>query len=333
MSFGRLRTEPATPPVSCLAAAGFPADHDHPYRLVAPDHRAGGMAGPLPLQRGPGWCWPPSSRCWSCLPGTRLPCGGCFHSRIVPSPWQSLCAFAPSHLDRRQSGAGQGIFAWKLARMCRFAVAELLGRCLVVALFDLTLLLGLGFLASILNHDPRIAFFRWVCGAGLAAMGTLALGLLMLPARWRQKLRLTAGLTGWPGGGGGIPSGLACSAGAVWVCPCVRGRWAGPVRLAPSGRNGAGSNSTGLDCRGVAGRWWRRAKEATLVWLMPVSSDEQGAVLLSFGLIWSFVVILVRILIGLGGTWFARHDRSSMEQCSVPEGATARPALMNRSLP
>src|SRR5262249_6899565 len=83
---------------------------------------------------------------------------------------------------------GQATLAWLMARRMGIGVLPALGRCLVLGLHDVAVLLTLGLVGSLDDDDSRSAALRPWCAAGLAV---LLLGMVLVwlvPERWRVRL-------------------------------------------------------------------------------------------------------------------------------------------------
>jgi hypothetical protein len=92
---------------------------------------------------------------------------------------------------------GQGVLAWDLARARGLSLASAIGRCVLMMLHDLAVLFSLALAAALVNPDPLARPVRWVCGIGLLVLAGLGLGMKLLPARWRDRLAARADWLGW----------------------------------------------------------------------------------------------------------------------------------------
>lgn len=170
------------------------------------------------------------------LPDRPLPFRPVLRERVDASLWTAVNV----HL-------GQGIFAWKMARMARISVADALGRATALVVFDSIILLTLGLVGSFWLYAQRLILFLFT----LAYAG-FCLAICRFPVDARTVLSV-------------IPLVLIAE---------------------------------GLPSTGGLGQ-----REVALVYLLQPQTAEQRAVLLSFGLIWSVVVILGRLMVGLVGHW------------------------------
>ncbi len=197
---------------------------------------------------------------------------------------------------------GQALLAWLLARALGLGLLPALGRCLVLVLHDVAVLLTLGLVGSVGGSDARAVALRWGCAAGL---GALLLGLVLaglLRGRWRARAGATrwgAGLEGWHwsrsvqlyalriayygiivayAAAGLSLCGVALSRGVVFgVIPVVLLADGLPVSV------------SGLGTR-----------EAALLYLL---EPEHPEVLLAWSLLWSAGLLVGRTVIGLANVW------------------------------
>ncbi len=84
---------------------------------------------------------------------------------------------------------GQAALAWDLARTQHVSLLSTLTRSALLAYHDVAVLLSLGLAGSLLTSDPHVGKVRWFCVLGLALIGTAALVPLLLPARYKLRLR------------------------------------------------------------------------------------------------------------------------------------------------
>ncbi len=205
---------------------------------------------------------------------------------------------------------GQGVFAAQLALTTGWPITEALGRCLLLALFDTGTLMSLGFVASFLNSNPVVAVLRWICLGIVLGLVLLALGLQFAPRRWRSWLegQHWAGWLNW-----WTWQRSVSLAGQRLVMFLLVLLYAG-IGLAICGtpadlRTVVGTIPFVIIAESLPGTGGLGERETALVYLL--GGEGQAAVLLSFGLIWSTVVILGRIAIGLVSALLPRRDSAS----------------------
>ena len=198
-------------------------------------------------------------------------------------------------------GLGQGVLAWHLARARGLSLASAIGRCVLMALHDLTVLFSLGLGAALLNPDPRARPLRWVCAVGLLVLAGVALALILFPARWRTRLAPRADWLGWWSWRHSLTllglrgaffliiavyvtvglrlAGFPLEPGAVYrVIPLVLLAEALP-------------SISGLGTRDTA-----------LLGLLHPAPELRGLVL-AFSLLWSSVLLIGRVAVGLAAWW------------------------------
>jgi hypothetical protein len=197
---------------------------------------------------------------------------------------------------------GQGLVAWELARAQGTTFVGALGRCLLLAVHDVAVLLTLGLIGSWLIDTTVGRSIMGFCAIGLTAL--LGVGVLAYfsPSWWRERQTI-GGKQYWPrtwtwgrslrlSGLRGIYYAIILAAVALGleVAP-VHERWQVVVGVVPVVllADGLPISVSGLGTR-----------EAALLSLIRVA--DPGA-LLAFSLIWSAVLITGRLLIGLGHWW------------------------------
>lgn len=201
---------------------------------------------------------------------------------------------------------GQGVFAAKIADLCKESLTAALGRCLVLALFDTGTLMSLGVVGSFIKPDPVTIYFRWPCLGIVMGLLALALVLRWLPQRakdwlasrdwaswlswwnWRHSVQLTAQRL--------ILFLLMFLYAGVGLAIC---------RVPADVRTLFGTMPFVLLAEALPGTGGLGERETALVYLLG-ATGEQRAELLGFGLIWSFGVILGRVAIGLASAWLPR---------------------------
>jgi hypothetical protein len=199
---------------------------------------------------------------------------------------------------------GQGMVAWELARAQGTSMVGALGRCLLLAVHDVAVLLTLGLVGSLLIDTTIARGIVGFCAISLAVL--LGVGLLasLLPHKWRERWTI-GGRRLWPGswtwgrslrlsGLRGIYYAIILAAVGVGleVAPVPLGRQvvfgAVPVVLLA---DGLPISVSGLGTRETA--------------LLSLIHAPQPAVLLAFSLIWSAVLMTGRLLIGLANWWLS----------------------------
>jgi hypothetical protein len=202
---------------------------------------------------------------------------------------------------------GQGLLAWLMARSLGIGLLPALGRCLVLALHDVAVLLTLGLIGSLGDSDARVGALPLWCLAGLAVLliGLVAAGLVQ--QRWRA--RLGAGLGGWHWTRSVRLYGLrivyfgiivAYAAVGLSLCgvPLSRGVLLGVIPLVLLA-DGLPISVSGLGTR-----------EATLLYLL---QPEHPEVILAWGLLWSAGLLAGRTGIGLISVWLGHHPPKGEE--------------------
>ena len=205
---------------------------------------------------------------------------------------------------------GQAAFAWQLAKQCAMPVSGTLSRCVLLSLFDIAALFSLALFGSFVRSTPMTAPLRWVCVGVLAGLMLLVLVLKLLPDRWRDWLAAKpwAGWLGWFDWRRGV---------VLWVLRQIMfllvvayaGVGLAICRVPMDAATVVGIIPFVIIAESLPGTAGMGEREAALVYLYP-AGDEYAAVLLSFGLVWSIVVILGRVLIGLV-SWYVPHRPSS----------------------
>jgi hypothetical protein len=207
---------------------------------------------------------------------------------------------------------GQGVFAYKLAKAIDEPVSLALGRFLVLALFDFGMLQSLGLIGFFLNTNPLIKSFRWACVASTCGLVVLALLVQFMPERWRQWVEEQD-----------------------WGCWLQWWSWRHSLLLGVQRLTmfllvilyaGVGLRIIGIpaDTRTVfatipfvliaeslPGTGGLGERETALIYLLNPGGKE--ADLLAFGLIWSTVVILGRLLVGLVSSWLPHAKPTEAE--------------------
>jgi hypothetical protein len=197
---------------------------------------------------------------------------------------------------------GQGLVAWELARAQGTSLVGGLGRCLLLAVHDVAVLLTLGLIGSLWFDTTIARSIMGFCAIGLVAL--LGAGLLacLFPGRWRER-RTIGSWQLWPGswtwGRSLRLSGLRGIYYAIILAAVGLGLEVAPV---PVGRqvvfgavpvvllaDGLPISVSGLGTRETA--------------LLSLVRAPQPGALLAFSLIWSAVLMTGRLLIGLVNWW------------------------------
>jgi hypothetical protein len=213
---------------------------------------------------------------------------------------------------------GQGVFAWKLAKALNGPVLAALGRCFLLAMFDSGTLLSLGLVGSFLSTNPIIHYLGWICVAGVSAYAGLVLTLQFLPRGWRAWL---AGKewASWLGWWSWRHSLVLWALRLVLFLLVFLYVWVGLLicGIPESARNVFGVFPFVLLAESLPGTGGLGERETALYYLLGATA-EQRAVLVSFGLIWSTVIILGRVGIGLISSWLPARAEPVSERHPEP---------------
>jgi uncharacterized membrane protein YbhN (UPF0104 family) len=217
---------------------------------------------------------------------------------------------------------GQGVFAYKVAKAIGEPITEALGRFFVLALFDFGTLQSLGLIGSFLVTNPLIATLRWVCVASTVGLLALALILHFLPAAWRQWLE-GKNWGRWLKWWSWRHSLLLWAQRLTMFLLVILYAWVGLliIGIHPDARTVFGTIPFVLVAEALPGTGGLGERETALIYLLNPGGKE--AELLAFGLIWSTVVIVGRVLIGLVSSWLP-HAKEEAER--VDESSAARPS-------
>jgi hypothetical protein len=226
---------------------------------------------------------------------------------------------------------GQGVFAYKVAQIRGDGVLTALGRFMVLALFDAGTLQALALIGSFLRPDPLILWLRWICVVVVGGLLVLAALLKLLPRHWRQWLESKSWgewLRWWTW----RHSVLLVIQRLIlflmvllyaWICLTICG-------IPTDARTIFGTIPFVILAESLPGTGGLGERETALVYLLHVSEDQR-AVVLSFGLIWSAVVILGRVTIGLVSSWLPQAQGSTGEQTEVADSASDKQPSLSRS--
>jgi hypothetical protein len=207
---------------------------------------------------------------------------------------------------------GQGAFAWELAKATNIPVSECLGRCVLLAIFDFGTLQSLALVGSFLKPDPIIAHLRWVCVVSTCGLAVLAVAIRFLPENWRRWLEAKSWgewLAWWDWRRTLLLAGqrlvlflLVMFYAGVCLAIC---------KIPVDTPTVLGVIPYVLLAESLPGTGGLGEREVALVYLLRPASEEQRAMLVCFGLIWSTVVILGRVAIGLVSRWLPRPEHAA----------------------
>jgi hypothetical protein len=203
---------------------------------------------------------------------------------------------------------GQAAVAWDLARLQRVSLLSTLSRSALLAGHDVTVLLSLGLLGTLLSDDARLDAARWFCGVGLCLTGIAALVVLLLPARYKHRLRHTR-WGGWLDSWSWARSARLALARVVYffilvVYAAVALEICG---IALDFRVVLSTIPLVMLADGLPSVSGLGTRETALQLLLPT---EQPAVLAALSLVWTTVLVAARAAIGLVHLWapLARGD-------------------------
>jgi hypothetical protein len=213
---------------------------------------------------------------------------------------------------------GQGVFAYTLAKMQNESVANAMGRCSLLALFDFGTLVSLGLIGSFVMPEPSYWYLRWICVGALGGLSLLAVALRFPPSRWRRWLvekPWAHWLAWWSWRHGILLVGqrmimYLLAVGYVGVGLVV-------IHVPVDFRLVFGRVPFVLLAESLPGTGGIGGRETGLVYLL--GSERNRADLLVLGLIWSGFGVLARSLIGLASWLLPRRkdedpDRSAHRQ-------------------
>ena len=214
---------------------------------------------------------------------------------------------------------GQGAFAWKLARLRNEPVVRALGRCVLLGLFDFGTLTSLGLVCSFLRPNRLVWYLRWVCLGSVLGVGVLCVLLKFLPQHWRQWL-MSKQWGSWLAWWDWRRSVVLWALRLVLFLLVIGYAWWGLVicRIPVDARTVFGTIPFVILAEALPGTGGLGEREASLLYLLD-PPEEQRAVVLSFGLIWSTVIILGRITIGLVSALLPRAETQSTLSQEEPE--------------
>jgi hypothetical protein len=241
-----------------------------------------------------------------CQPDRRVPWRTVLRARTDSALWSAVSL-----------EIGQGVFAWKLAQVRGEPVIEALGRCMVLALFDFGTLQALGLIGSFLTEDPLVHYLRWVCVASLSGLLLLALGLHWMPAHWRQWVMAHnwgCWLRWWTWRHSVVLAVLRTI--MFLLVFAYVGVGLALCHIPVSVQRVFALVPFVLIIEALPGTAGLGTRETALIYLFGARGDQQ-AVLLSFGLIWSLVIIVGRLSIGLVSEWLPRKSGVGRQQTGV----------------
>jgi hypothetical protein len=194
-----------------------------------------------------------------------------------------------------------------------------LGYCVLLALIDGGTLLSLALVGSFLHPSPLTRPWRWLCLGGLVGLGLLVVLVKLLPERWHHWLAAKP----WAGWLAWLDWRAVCRLGAMRLVLFLLvlvyvGASLAICRVPVDPLTVVGIIPFVMLAESLPGTAGLGERETALVYLYPASA-EQRAVLLSFGLIWSTVVILGRICISLV-SWCLPRARPPPHPTLSPEG-------------
>jgi hypothetical protein len=206
---------------------------------------------------------------------------------------------------------GQGVFAWRLSKDLDMPVTESLSRCVVLALFDFGTLQSLALVASFIQPTPLIRFFRLICAGFVGGMVILFLILRYMPERWRSWLegKPWGSWLKWWTWRHGV---LTWAQRLTMFLLVILYAWVGLkiCKIPVDAATVFGVIPFVIVAESLPGTGGLGERDTALVYLLDVGG-ERAAVVLSFGLIWSTVIILGRVAIGLVSNLLPRHQREA----------------------
>jgi hypothetical protein len=223
---------------------------------------------------------------------------------------------------------GQAAFAVELARHKDVDVPVLmtLGRCMALALFDFGTLQSLALIGSFLVDNPIIQKLRWLPVGSVSGLIILAVLLRFMPQRWRDWLEeknWASWLKWWRWRHSIILYSLRM---VMFLLVLVyAGVCLAICRVPVSARLVVGVIPFVLIAEALPGTGGLGERETALVYLLG-AADHDRAVLLSFGLIWSFVIILGRLAIGLSSRLLPRRKEEASDEKQADHAGQPSPS-------
>lgn len=203
---------------------------------------------------------------------------------------------------------GQAAFAYKLARAVSLPTTNTFGYCVLLGLVDMGTLLSLALFGSFLRPSNLTAHWRWVCIVGLVFLAVLVVAIKIMPRRWHHWLSgkpwadwlqwLDWRMLAWLWIQRLILFLLVLVYAGVGLAICR-------VRVDPL--TVVGIVPFVVIAESMPGTAGLGERETALVYFFSALGGSRP-VLLSFGLIWSAIVILTRIGISLVSWSLPRAD-------------------------
>lgn len=217
---------------------------------------------------------------------------------------------------------GQGMFAWTLADIQRRPLSEYLSRCALLGIFDFGCVQAIALIGSFIHSDPLLEVLRWVPVASLGGLIVLALLLRFMPGRlrsWLEKKHWASLLSWWSWRHTLL---LAAQRFVLFslviiyagICLHICGMGVGV-------RTVVGVIPFVMIAEGLPGTGGLGERETALVFLLHPANENQRALLLTFGLTWSLVVIVGRLLIGLISRALPRRSSGGGSPSGSPSGS------------
>ena len=212
---------------------------------------------------------------------------------------------------------GQGVFAYNVAKAIDEPVTLALGRFIVLALFDFGALQSLGLIGFFLTTNPLLKTVGWVCIASTSGLVVLALLVRFMPESWRQWLE-EKNWGRWLQWWSWRHSLLLGAQRLIMFLLVIFYAWVGLriIGIPANARTVFGTIPFVLIAESLPGTGGLGERETALVYLL--NPGKKAADLLAFGLIWSTVVILGRLLVGLISTWLPHAKPTEAEKGERP---------------
>ncbi len=221
---------------------------------------------------------------------------------------------------------GQAAFAYRLAKLRNEPLLCSLGRCFLLALVDTGTLQSLGILGSFAWPHPVIQKLRWICVAIVGGLLACAVLLTFGPPRWREWLGQWQWLN-WLKWWNWKRSLILIAQRLVLFLLVLlyAGICLAVIRVPVSVGLVLGVIPFVLIAEALPGTGGLGERETALVYLADPGGTHR-AVLLSFGLIWSVVIILGRLIIGALGWWLPiRQEGEAAQRARARQEANDEP--------
>jgi hypothetical protein len=197
-------------------------------------------------------------------------------------------------------GLGQGVLAWDLARARGLPFASALGRCVLLALHDLAVLFGLALAASFVSPEPR-PVLRRVCLVGLLVLAGLAVAVVVLPGHRRARLgQRVDWLAWWRWRHSLTVFGLRLAFFLIIVTYVTAAL--AVIGLPQGTRDVCGTVPLMLLAEAVPSISGFGTRDAAVLGVLHPAEEQRGLVL-GFTLLWSSVLAVSRMTLGLGSWW------------------------------